>query len=175
MIKGGKTDHKKKYQSSLTYLALILLLTILTIVYGYTKFAEKTTITAVLQHEVTLDNAPGSVFAITTSEQNLSDGKNIPKGSVFVGTVSKEQNGYSINFNSVRSIKGTNEQINAKSTISYSQKNEDAGLSANIGKTLYRQTESSVLGAIFHNPQNNIKSKGNETLPRGSVLKIEIE
>ena len=175
MSNSEKTGNQKRHQNHLTYLVLILFLTALTIAYGYTKFIEKTSITAVLQHEVGLDNESGSIFAITTFDQTLSDGKNIPKGSVLIGMINKEQGGYSIDFNSVRSVKGTNEQINAKSTISYSQKNEDTGLSANIGKTLYRQTESSVLGAIFHNPQNNIKSTGNDILPRGTVLKIEIE
>ena len=165
----------KSYQNSLTYLVLVLFLSILTVAYVYSKFNEKTTISAVLQHEVNLNNPSNQVFAIITSDQNLSDGKNIQKGTVFVGMVSKEEHGYSIYFNSIRNSKDTNEQINAKSIISPPQQNEDNGLSANIGKTLYRQTESSVLGAIFHNPQNNTRPVGNEILPRGTVLNVEVE
>lgn len=153
-------------------LALIIVLGVFT--YGYTQYLKKGTVSAVLQYQIDLNNPPEQIYAISISEQTLPDGKKLEKGARFIGKLSKEENGYIIYFNTVQNPEGKAKQIIAKSSLSSNVTGQAIGVSAKIGKTLYNQTKTNVLGAIFHNPQDS-KEFPSSVLPKGLSLKIEID
>lgn len=154
---------------------LILLIFILgTVLYGYTQFLKKETILAVLQQQINLENPPDVIFAISTYDQKLSNGKNIPRGTRFIGKLSKTNDSLQINFNSIQIPDREKEDFPAKSNLNIQSQAQTSGVSANISKTLYRQTKSNVLGAIFKSPGNS-QELTSQILPRGYTLKIEIE
>jgi hypothetical protein len=152
-------------------LALILVLGIFA--YGYTQYLKKETVSAVLQYQVDLSNPPDQVYAISLSEQILPDGKKLEKGTRFIGKLSKEENRYVIYFNTVQNPDGKAKQVIAKSNLSSNVIGQTVGVSAKIGKTLYKQTKTNVLGAIFRNSQGT-EEFPSSVLPQGSPLKIEI-
>ena len=153
-------------------LALILVFGIFA--YGYTQYLKKETVSAVLQYQVDLNNPPEQVYAISLSEQILPDGKKLEKGTRFIGKLSKEENRYVIYFNTVQNPDGKAKQVIAKSNLGSNVIGQTVGVSAKIGKTLYKQTKTNVLGAIFRNSQDT-KEFPTSVLPQGSPLKIEID
>lgn len=142
--------------------------------YGYTQYLKKGTVSAVLQYQIDLNDPPKQVYAVSLSEQALPSGKKLEKGTRFIGTLNKEEAGYIIYFNSVQTPDGEMHQVIARSNLGSNSKDQSAGISAKIGKTLYKQTKTNVLGAIFRNSQNPNES-GGSVLPQGSLLKIEID
>ena len=153
-------------------LALILVLGVFA--YGYTQYLKKGAISAVLQYQIDFNNPPEQVYAISLSEQKLPDGKELKKGTRFIGKLSKEENKYVIYFNTIQNPDGESQQVIAKSNLTSNISGQAAGVSAKIGKTLYKQTKTNVLGAIFRNPQD-AKEFPSSVLPQGSPLKIEID
>ena len=153
-------------------LALILVLGVFA--YGYTQYLKKSTVSAVLQYQIDLNNPPEQVYAISLSEQTLPDGKKLEKGTRFIGKLSKEENKYVIYFNTVQNPEGDAKQVIAKSNLSSNVTGQAAGVSAKIGKTLYKQTKTNVLGAIFRNSQD-AKEFPSSVLPQGSPIRIEID
>ena len=150
-----------------------LVIALVTILYGYTQFQKKGVISVVLLQEIDFSNPPDPVLAISTYDQNLPDNKNLPKGTRLIGKLANEENGYVIYFNEIQTTDGTKSQFLAKSNLNLKENEDSKGVSAKIGKTLYKQTKTNVLGAIF-NSSNNIQASRNSILPRGSILKIEI-
>lgn len=153
-------------------LVLILILGVFT--YGYTQYLKKGSISAVLQYQIDLNNPPEQIYAISLSEQKLPDGKELKKGTRFIGKLSKEGNKYIIYFSTIQNPDGESQQVIAKSNLTSNVSGQAAGVSAKIGKTLYKQTKTNVLGAIFHNSQD-AKEFPTSVLPQGSPLKIEID
>ena len=142
--------------------------------YAYTQYLQKSSIFAVLQYPIDLQSPPDSVFAVSTIGQKLPDGKMLPKGTRFIGMLSKEEKGFVIYFDEIQKLDGDKEQFSAKSSLNVEEQNKQGGVSAKISKTLYQQTKTNVLGAIF-NSSNNIKQSQGTVLPRGSTLKIEVD
>lgn len=145
-----------------------------TVLYGYSQFGNKEIVSAVLQHQINLENPPGAVSAICTSDQKIASGKNIPKGTRFIGKLSKEGNGFQIYFDSIQTPNGQRGQLLAKSNLNVQSIGQTGGVSAKIGQTLYRQTQNNVLGAIFKSSSPNQQPVGS-ILPKGSEIKIEID
>lgn len=152
---------------------LSFFLLILTVLYGYSQFIKKGVISAVLQYQIDLKNPPNLVFAISTFDQKLPDGKWLLKGTRFIGNLTKEGDDFIIYFNTIQTTSGKKEQFFAKSNLSVKESLVAGGVSARIGKTLYQQTKTNILGAIF-NSSNNIKQLPSLVLPRGAVLRIDI-
>ena len=153
-------------------LALILILGIFA--YGYTQYLKKSTVSVVLQYQIDLNNPPEQVYAISLFEQTLPEGKKLQKGTRFIGKLNKENSGYVIYFNTIQNPDGKTGQIIAKTNLNSNISGQAGGVSAKIGKTLYKQTKTNVLGAIFRNSQDS-KEFPNSVLPQGSLLKIEID
>jgi len=151
----------------------ILTLAFLTILIGYTQFLKKETISAVLQYEIDLNNPSDFVFAITTLDQKLATGKNLAKGTRFFGMLTKENENYVVYFNTLQLTNGNKESFLAKSNLNLNEETKAGGVSAKISKTLYKQTKSNVLGAIFKSP-SDVQMPSSLVLPKGSTLKIEI-
>lgn len=156
----------------ITFLALAILLAA-TMLYSYSQFVKKSVISAVLQHQVDLSNPPEAIYAISTFDQTLPDGKSIPKGTRFMGKLSKENNSFIIYFDESQATDGKKTQLLAKSSLNIKEGESGKGVSAKISKTLYKQTKTNVLGAIFNTPTSSPNS--NTILPRGYNLKIEVE
>lgn len=156
------------------FILLIFVLAVVTMLYGYTQFLNKGFIQAVLQYQLDFQNPPETVFAVSTFEQKMPDGTQLPKGTRFIGMFSKEENNFVIYFDSIQTLDGKNKKVIAKSILNIKEENKQTGVSAKISKTLYQQTKTNVLGAIF-NTSNNIQQLPGTVLPRGSVLKIEID
>ena len=155
-------------------IALALILVLGAFAYGYTQYLKKGLISAVLQYQIDLNNPPEQVYAVSLSEQTLPDGKKLQKGARFIGKLNKEDTGYIIYFSTIQNPEGKIQQVIAKSNLSSNVSGQAAGVSAKIGKTLYKQTKTNVLGAIFHNSQD-AKEFPNSILPPGSPIKIEID
>lgn len=151
----------------------ILILTFATILYGYTQYLKKETISAVLQNQVNLDNDSNAVFAISTLDQNLPSGRNFPRGTIFTGKIAKED-GYKIYFNSYQTTDGKQFDFSAKTSLNMKAETPSSGVSAKISKTLYKQTKSNVLGAIFKTSQDALQHEGT-LLPKGYLIKIEVD
>lgn len=150
-----------------------LILIIGTTLFAYSQFAKKGTLSAVLLHKVELTNPPEFIFAITTSNQTLPDGKAIPKGTRFIGKFSREESGTKIYFNELQTTDGKKLQILGKVLLNTPIDKKVGGVSAKVGRSLQQQTKSNVLGAIFNNPA--INQFTGSVLPRGSTLNIEID
>ena len=145
-----------------------------TVLYGYTQFLKKETVSAVLQQQINLENPQDVVFAISTYDQKLSNGKNIPRGTRFIGKLSKEGDILQINFNSIQLPDREKEDFPAKSNLNVQSQTQTSGVSANISKTLYKQTKTNVLGAIFKGSNLTEQSNGS-ILPKGSIIKIQVD
>ena len=162
------------YKKNKLGIILALILTLGIFAYGYTQYLKKGAISAVLQYQIDLNNPPEQVYAISLSEQILPDGKKLQKGARFIGKLNKEENRYVIYFNTIQNPDGKNSQVIAKSNLNSNVTGQAAGVSAKIGKTLYKQTKTNVLGAIFYNSQDTKEFPGS-ILPQGSSIKIEID
>lgn len=159
---------------SFIYWLLFFVLIISTIAIGYTQFAKKELITVILQHEVNLEAPSENIFAVSTSDQSLSNGKKIPKGTRFIGKVTKIYDDFIIEFNEIQTPDGEKEKFLAKVSLNIKETNQASGVSAKISKTLYKKTQTNVLGAIFTNPVSTQVLKG-RILHRGTILKLEID
>ncbi len=135
---------------------------------------SKGTITAVLQSDLNIDSPSGSILAVSTTDQALPDGSVLPRGTKFVGKTSVEGNNLVVFFDSIQTSDGQNQQFIGKLIINKIDDKAVSGVSAKIGKTLYNQSKSNVLGAIFHNP-GSTQGSDIQALPKGSVLKIEVD
>ena len=161
-------------KQSFLFIFLFSMLIGATILYGYTQFLNKTLISTVLQYQLDLNSPPESIFVISTYEQKFPDGEKIPKGTRFIGMLSREDVGYVIYFDAIQFLDGSRKNFSAKSVLSVEEKAATNGVSAKIGKTLYKQTKTNVLGAIFHNEGSNTNKSPSSVLPQGSVIKIEV-
>ena len=159
---------------TLTYWLLFFVLIVSTIAIGSSQFAKKELITVILQHQVNLEAPPENIFVVSTSEQSLSGGKKISKGTRFIGKLTKLYDDFIIDFNEVQTPDGEKEKFLAKVNLNIKGTNQASGVSAKISKTLYQKTQTNVLGAIFTNPSNTQVLKGT-ILQRGTVLKLEID
>lgn len=142
------------------------------IVIGYTQYSRQQSISAVLQNQLDFNAPPDYIFTITTFEQNLSDSKKLPKGTRFIGMLSKVENNFEIYFDTIQTPGGKQEQFLGKSVFDFKERGNQ-GVSAKISRTLYQQTKTNVLGAIFNNPNAQLQPQS-LVLPRGTLLKIEI-
>lgn len=157
---------------------LIVLMISLTVI-GITTLASKSTgakgtLNAVLQSDLNLSSPSNSVYAISTSDQQLPDGSTISRGTKFIGMSSVEGDHLVIFFDSIQTLDGQTQQFIGKLNISKIEDKQASGVSAKIGKTLYNQSKSNVLGAIFHNPGSG-QDLNLSVLPKGSTLKIELD
>ncbi|OGI06067.1 MAG: hypothetical protein A3I68_03015 [Candidatus Melainabacteria bacterium RIFCSPLOWO2_02_FULL_35_15] len=155
-------------------MALVLILVFGIFTYGYTQYLKKGSVSAVLQYQIDLNNPPEQIYAISLFEQKLPDGKELKKGTRFIGKLSKEGDKYIIYFSTIQNPDGESRQVIAKSNLTSNVSGQAVGVSAKIGKTLYKQTKTNVLGAIFHNSQD-AKEFPTSVLPQGSPVKIEID
>ena len=156
-----------------------LLVTVLSVIlvtglYAYSQFIKKEIIQAVLQYQINLENPPNAIFAISTFDQKLSDGKNILRGTRFIGMVTKEESGYLINFNTIQTSDGKKDQFLGRSNLNTKSNLKVGGVSGKISKTLYERTQTNVLGAIFKAP-NESQNSNSLILPQGFTIKIEID
>ncbi len=142
--------------------------------YGYTQYLKKSLVIAVLMQRIDLSNPPGKIFAIITDDQNLSDGKKLPKGTKLLGNLTKENGTYVIYFDEIQALNGKAGKLTGKSNLNIREIDQSNGVSARIGKTLSQQTKTNVLGAIFNNPAASQSDNG-EILQRGSAIKVEID
>ncbi len=152
-------------------LAMFLVLGIFA--YGYSQYLKKGTISAALQYQLDLNDPPPQVYAVLLSDQVLPDGKKIEKGTRFIGMLSKEETGFILYFGTAQNPTGKIWQIIAKSSLSSDIPGEQSGISAKLGMTLYKQTKTNVLGAIFRNSPGINVTRGS-IIPQGSPLKIEV-
>lgn len=163
------TSRKPQTRYGLHGLLLLVLITF-TIVYGYTQYLNKSLISAVLQYKIDLRNPPDQIFAITTFDQRLPSGKSILKGTQFVGKLASDNQKLVIYFDVIKDATGKGEQFTGKSNLNLNEELKSDGVSAKIGKTLYQQTKTNVLGAIFYT--GNVSQ---QILPQGFKLKIETD
>lgn len=155
------------------FIVLILLISGI-FTYCYSQYLKKGIVSAALQYQLDLSDPPGQVYAVSLFDQALPDGKKIEKGTRFIGMLNRENTGLIIYFDTVQNPDGKTWQILAKSSLNSNVPGQQAGLSAKLGKTLYKQTKTNVLGAIFRNPQGS-NAAGGAILPQGSSLKIEVD
>ena len=155
------------------FILAISVLAFATILYGYSQYLKKEIISAVLQYQINLDSPPSNIFAISTSDQKIYNKKNLPKGTRFIGKLARGEGGYVIYFDTFQIQEEKSEHISAKSSLNEIEELKSDGVSAKIGKTLYKQTQSNVLGAIFKGSNKSGKIN-NSILPRGYSIKIEI-
>lgn len=164
---------KSKIMKPLVLGPVFLALLITTFLYGYTQFLKKETISAVLQHQVDIENPPELIYAIITSEQTLSNGQKLQQGTRLIGRLKNEDDKLIIYFDQIQNAGGNKSNISARTILGQNKIDNSAGVSAKIGKTLQRQTKSNVLGAIFTHPGTS-QSSGT-ILRRGLNLKIVID
>ncbi len=172
---GTQLLSKRQSLKSVAYAFLSVLLIISTAVYGYTQYTQKSIISTILQSPLDLNDTSSLISSISTSEHKLSSGIDIPKGTRFFGKLSKEENKYIIYFDSLQTPDGQTTSFTAKSILDISSNNSKNGVSAKISKTLYKQTKSNVLGAIFYNNSSNISESSKSRLPQGYILKLEFD
>ena len=161
----------KLSKSKIFFLLVIFLFFV--IGYGYTQYLQKSFVTAVLQYQIDLNNPPDKIFAISTFDQKLPGSKMFPKGARLVGSLSSNEDGYVIYFDKLQ-ISGKNEKFPAKTKLNIKNETTATGVSARISKTFYEETKTNVLGAIFDSSRNQ-KQLAGSILPRGYVLKVEVE
>jgi len=135
---------------------------------------SKGTISAILQSDLNLYNPSGNIIAVSTTDQVLADGSTLPRGTKLLGKTSLEGNNLIVFFDTIQTLDGQNQQFIGRLTINKIDDGHASGVSAKLGKTLYNQSMSNVLGAIFYNP-GNTKVGDVSVLPRGSALKIEVD
>ena len=156
------------------FLFIFLIFSSATALFAYSQFIKKETIQAVLQYQIDLENPPDAVFAISTFDQKLNNGKNIPRGTRFLGMLVKEEDGLTINFDTLQSTSGKKEKIMAKSLLNVKGEIKTTGVSAKISMTIYERTQTNILGAIFKGP-NDKQNLDTPVLPQGFIIKIEID
>lgn len=152
--------------------AVLFLILLITSLYGYTQYAKRNIIHAVLKQRIDLDNPPANILAITTFDQTLYNKRKIPKGTRLFGNLIKDNDTYTIFFNRMQEVSGKETSINGKLVLARSH-DKAHGISAKLGKTLHSQTRTNIIGAIFQNPQT--QSSVIPVLQSGTSLKIEIE
>lgn len=158
------------------FIIVVLIMIFGTFLYSYSQYSIKKIITAHLQQNIDISNPPPYVSAISAYDQSLSDGTKIPKGTIFTGMLSKETGNVLIYFDSVEFANGKKSNLYAKTNLNISESKTESGVSAKIGKTLYKQTKTNVLGAIFHTSNSGTNEKLlNSILPQGLTLKIEVQ
>ncbi len=150
----------------------VIIITVGFVVLSSRSSGPKGQISAVLQAELNLSSPPPSVSAISTSDQPLPDGTTLPRGAKLLGSTSVDGNNLIISFDSVQTLDGQTQNIIGKLVISKADDKQESGISAKLGKTLYNQSKSNVIGAIFYNPGG--KDSNTSILPKGSILKIEV-
>lgn len=165
---------KNKKPIPLTYILFLLVFILVTMLYGYTQLVRKETISAVLQYQLDLRNPPESIFAISTCDQKLSGGRQLLKGTRFIGMLHQDEKGLAIYFSAIETVNGKKEQFFAKTILSAGKQDSNVGVSARISKTLYQQTKTNVLGAIFNSASETQKIEST-VLPRSSTLKLEVD
>jgi len=149
-----------------------LFLITISFLYAFSQFSNKKILQAALQQEINL-NIPGNIVsAILTSDQKLSNDKFLPKGTKFFGKISKKENEFVIDFNSIQTTDGKKQNFYAISYLGAKEEIKKGGVSAKISKTVYKQTRTNVLGAIF-NSSDDLSKGFTSTIPRGSIIKIE--
>ena len=153
----------------------LFILISMTGIYAFSQYLKKGTINAVLQYQVNLDNPPENIYAISTFDQTTPSGKTLPKGTVFIGTLNKEAGMPIIYFNSVLLNGEKTENFIAKSRLKAVSTEQSTGVSAKLGKTIYQQTKTNVIGAIFYNSSSNSQELASSVLPKGYAIKIETE
>src|SRR3989338_4584411 len=141
--------------------------------YAFSQYLKKGTVNAVLQYQVNLDNPPENIYAISTVDQTTQSGKTLPKGTIFIGTLNKEEGIPVIYFNSIQPAGRKTENFIAKSGLKVIQSGQSTGVSAKLGKTIHQQTKTNVIGAIFHNSSSNSRETVSSVLPKGYAIKIE--
>lgn len=164
----------KVEKKKIIYALLLFLLALGISSICYSQFFKKETISAVLHYEINLEEENPRVFAITTLDQKLSSGKILAKGTRFSGRLTKEQNDFVLSFDTVEKTDGTSERISGKTIFTNVKSQEQSGVSARIGNTLYEKTRTSVIGAIFTSPSMT-KGITGTVLPRGTNIKIELD
>ena len=167
-----KAGSKRNY---ILYTFVLVMLATFSAIYSYSQFSKKEIITAVIQEDVNLNDFPKQVSAILTIDQQLSSGKNIPRGTRLIGSLNKEENNLVIRFNEFEMPNGKREQIYGKVVFAGSEDKNKAGISSKISKTLYHQTRSNVLGAIFYGNSGKIENISGDILSKGRSIKIEID
>lgn len=156
---------------------LVIILTTLafiTVLLVYSQYFKKSLISAVLQYQVDVNNPPNTIFAISTVDQKLTDRKVLPKGTRLIGKLVSQEEGYVIYFDRMQTLNGKSEKFLAKAKLNIKEKTINTGVSARISKTLYQQTKTNVLGAIFDSSRNQTQHIGS-ILPRGYTLRVEVE
>ncbi len=156
------------------FTAIFVFLTLIGL-YAFSQYLKKGVVSAVLQYQVDLDNPPENIYAISTIDQITPSGKTLPKGTIFIGTLNKEEGIPVIYFNSVQPTGGKIENFIAKSGLKVAYSEQSSGVSAKLGKTIRQQTKTNVIGAIFHNSSNNSGEIASSVLPKGYAIKIETE
>ena len=141
------------------------------VLYTYSQYTNKQFVSAILQNQIDINNPPETISAIAAYDQKLPGGKDLPKGTKFIGMLSRETNSTLIYFDTIEFLDGKQEQVLAKTSLNIQLPENSQGLSGKIGKTFYKQTKSNVLGAIFY---TSMGSQNNLPLQQGSILKIEI-
>lgn len=140
--------------------------------YAYSQYAKKTQLSAILMHKIDLINPPFPVVAISTEDQRLSNGKVLPRGTKFNGRLANEGNSKVIYFEDIQSPNGNKLQISGKANLNINP-SQSSGVSAKISKTINRQTQSNVIGAIFKNSDSS-ENIDRTSLKQGTLLRIEV-
>lgn len=163
-----------KQKSKITILAFFIVILAGSVFILSSNSGGKGTISAVLQTDIDLSSPSESISAVSTADQQLSDGSVLPRGTKLTGKTSLEGNNLIVFFDTIQTLEGQSQQFIGKLTINKIEDKEASGVSAKLGKTLYNQSKSNVLGAIFYNPGSS-KGVSVSVLPKGSVLKIEVD
>lgn len=132
-------------------------------------------VSCILQYHLDLANPPSSVFAVTTEDQRLPSGKILLKGAKLIGKLSKyESDSVEIEFNTLQLSTGLQEKIIGYSYISTKNIQQAGGISGKAGTAFNNQAKSSVLGAIFVQPETGKRPIGT-VLPRGTRLDVKLQ
>lgn len=166
---------KESIKKSTLYFLLSVLLVACTVVYGYTQYTQKSVIPVILQNQIDLNDTVGLITTLSTAEYKFSNGKALPKGTQFIGMLAKEENKNIIYFDSYLVPDGEKEAFTAKSILEIKSEGKKNGVSAKISKTLYKQTKSNVLGAIFYSNSTNAAETNQQFIPQGQTLKLEFD
>lgn len=158
----------------ISFYSILFLVLIITSLYGYTQFVKKTMIYVVLKQRIDLNYPPKNIYAVTTFDQSLPDGKKILKGTNLIGNLVRDNGNFTIFFNKMQQLDGKNKIISGKSTIKTKQDEKAQGISARLGKTLHKQTKTNIIGAIFQS-SDTYQAPISSILQRGTNLKVEIE
>jgi len=154
------------------FFSLLAVLVISLSLYGYSQYYKKSLLSAVLINKIDLYNPSDSVLAISSLDQQLPDGKILPRGTKFAGRLVKEGDNFVIYFEDIQTAAGNKLGLSGKANLNPTLPQHPGGVSAKISKTIHRQTKSNVIGAIFKNSGTSNTQLG--ILERGTLLKIEV-